>query len=142
MTDSLANLVGGLPSQVQSVQISETMRPEAGGFSEARGLWTGTEIIIKRSELTSIERYAATLLHEIAHARSGKTDITIGFENELTSFLGIVASRALLKPSVDTQFLQEPTNARIPDIQTKAGNDPTPTKKSSFWARLFGNNRR
>jgi hypothetical protein len=71
------------------------MRPEPESFSEARGLWTGSEIIIKRSELLSIESYAATLLHEIAHARSGKADATIGFEHELTELLGKVAAEAL-----------------------------------------------
>ena len=66
MTGRIAGLVGGLPPQVQKVKISETMRPETGGgFSEARGLWTGTEIIVKRSELGSVEDYAAVLLHGV-----------------------------------------------------------------------------
>ena len=145
MTRRLADLVGGIPSRVQSVKISETMRPETGSFSEACGLWTGTEIIVKRSELASIESYASTLLHEIAHARSGQTDITIGFEHELTSLLGMVASKALRKASADTQLLQESIKTRTPEIRAasqppqSANRDPAPAKRAGFWARLFGN---
>ena len=145
MTGRLADLVGGLPPRVQSVKISETMRPDTGSFSQACGLWTGTEIIIKRSELASIESYASTLLHEIAHARSGKTDVTIGFEHELTSLLGMVASKALRRTSADAQLLQEQTKDQILETlpasqhpQT-ATRDPTLSKKVGFWARLFGN---
>ncbi|MCX9451548.1 ATP-binding protein [Vibrio cholerae] len=139
MTGRLADLVGGLPSRVQSVKISETMRPETGSFSEARGLWTGTEIIIKRDELASVESYASTLLHEIAHARSGKVDVTIGFEQELTSFLGMVASKALLTIADDH------TRARLPETHTSSrypqtsNRDSTPKKKAGLWARFFGN---
>lgn len=126
MTNRIAGLVGGLPPKVQAVKISETMRPETGSFSETRGLWTGSEIIVKRSELTSVESYAATLLHEIGHARSGETDITSGFEQELTSLLGMVATRALRTPSAETGSPQAVSRA------------PIPAKKAGFWASLFG----
>ncbi|MGL4938516.1 ATP-binding protein [Shewanella sp.] len=95
MTNIIVSLVDGLPKKVLAVRISETMRPDTGSFSEARGLWTGKEIIIKRSELISVERYAATLLHEICHASSGETDVTIGFELALTSFIGKIAKKAI-----------------------------------------------
>lgn len=126
MTDRITGLVGGLPSKVQAIKISETMRPENGSFSEANGIWTGSQIIVKRSELSSVENYAATLLHEIGHARSGKTDITIGFEQELTSLLGVLASRALRTNSADTKE-PRPTSPVS-----------TSTKKRGFWASLFG----
>jgi len=126
MTHRIASLVGGLPPKVQVVKISETMRPETGNFSEALGLWTGTEIIVKRCELVSIERYAATLLHEIGHARSGETDVTIGFEQELTSLLGMLASKALHIASADTELLQS------------SSSHMDPSKKTGFWASLFG----
>lgn len=148
-TERLADFIGGLPSNVQSVKISETMRAETASFSEACGLWTGTEIIVKRSQLASIESYASTLFHEIAHARSGEADITIGFEQELTSLLGMVASKALRSASIDTELQQEPTKARIPDIQLTSRQSlavnlvpapaSAPAKKAGFWARLFGN---
>ncbi len=126
MTGKIADLVGGLPPMVQAVKISETMRPETGSFSEASGLWNGSEIIVKRSELVSVKSYASTLLHEIGHARSGETDFTIGFEQELTSLLGMVASKALRKASNDTKLPQP------------AKCDPEPAKKAGFWVRLFG----
>lgn len=126
MTIRIAGLVGGLPPRVQAVKISETMRPEAGSFSEARGLWTGSEIIVKRSELISVERYAATLLHEIGHARSSESDITIGFERELTSLLGMLASKALRTASANTELPQA------------ASRNPAPEKKPGFWSSLFG----
>lgn len=144
MTHLIAELVGGLPSKVQEVRISETMRPETGSFSEALGLWTGSEIIVKRSELASVGGYASVLLHEIAHARSGETDITIGFEQELTSLLGMVASEALRRTSADTEMRQEPTKARIPETPAAsrqlqaASHELAPAKKAGFWVRLFG----
>jgi hypothetical protein len=108
LTSRIADLAGGLPWKVKAVKISETMRPESGSFSEACGLWTGSEIIIKRSELSSAESYASVLLHELAHVRSGATDVTIDFEQELTSLLGKVASGAL--KSAPAEF----TNAKSP----------------------------
>lgn len=127
MTSRIAGLVGGLPPRVQAVRVSETMRPETGVFSEALGLWTGSEIIIKRSELISVERYASTLLHEIGHARSGETDITIGFEQELTLLLGMIASRALCGGSTNTP------------LSRTENHIPVPATKEGFWVRLFGN---
>lgn len=113
------------------------MRPETGGFSEARGLWTGTEFIIKRNELASVESYASTLLHEIAHARSGEVDVTIGFEQELTSLLGMAASKVLLT------IADEHTRERLPETHTSSrhlqtsNRDSTPKKKVGFWARFL-----
>lgn len=146
MTGRIASLVGGLPSSVRRVKISETMRPESGSFSEACGLWTGEDIVVKRSELASVESYSAVLLHEIGHARSGETDITIGFEQELTALLGKVAAEALRKaPAPSQERPQEPAKARSPDLldawrQPQAASRQTsPAKKPGFWARLFGN---
>jgi hypothetical protein len=48
-----------------------------------------------RSQLKSLRRFAGTLLHEIAHARSGYDDVTRDFENELTNMLGDVAALGL-----------------------------------------------
>ena len=143
MTGRIVGLVGGFPPQVQSVKVSETMRPETGGFSEARGLWTGTDIIVKRSELASAERYAAVLLHEVAHARSGETDITMGFEQELTLLLGKVALEALRK-AFEGAGEQQPARTQTPEspaalhqLQPNA-KDLYPAKKAGFWVRLFG----
>lgn len=145
MTGRIVDLVGGLPSKVQSINISETMRRETASFSEVCGLWTGTKIIVKRSELATVESYASTLLHEIAHARSGEIDITIGFEQELTSFLGMVASKALRTASVDTELSKKPTKAQSPEIPLESwqlqaeSREPAPAKKVGFWVKLFSN---
>ena len=82
---------------IKGVKISETMRREIGSFVEAMGVWEGSSgtIIIKRSQLKSIESYTGTLLHEIAHAKSGAVDITQQFEMELTHLLGVVSSKAI-----------------------------------------------
>lgn len=143
ISGQIADLIGGFPSNIQSVKISETMRPETGSFSEACGLWTGTEIIVKRSELASVESYASTLLHEIAHARSGATDVTIEFEQELTLFLGKVASRAMgtasAGPLTKAKKAENIAEARQPQ---GASSNSSSVKREGFWAKLFGSSPR
>jgi hypothetical protein len=39
--------------------------------------------------------YCGTLLHELAHAASGATDGTMGFEHALTQSLGTIAVNVL-----------------------------------------------
>lgn len=94
-TENILNLIGGKPTKVKKIMISETMRLE--GFQEAVGLWEEfkNRIIIKRSQLKSLAMYAGTLLHELAHARSDASDISSEFEGELTKLLGIISSNAL-----------------------------------------------
>jgi hypothetical protein len=96
-TDEILSLMGGKPRKIKEIKISEIMRKELGSFIERQGVWekhTG-RIIIKRSQLKRIEEYAGTLLHEVAHAISGTTDVTREFEDELTRLLGIISSSAL-----------------------------------------------
>lgn len=93
-TPRILALIGGRPSVVRSIKISETMRMESNAFVEASGLWEASSgtIIIKRTQLKSLEEYASTLLHEIAHAESGAPDISSGFEKSLTDLLGKTGS--------------------------------------------------
>ena len=93
-TKQIFRLAGGRPANVKKVLISTTMRLE--GYEEATGLWEPAEqrIVIKRSQLRSAQAYAATLLHETVHARTGAVDITRAFEQGLTEMLGIVAGNA------------------------------------------------
>jgi hypothetical protein len=51
--------------------------------------------VIKRSELRSLDVYAGTLLHEVAHAVSGTPDVSAGFEDALTVETGSVAAEAI-----------------------------------------------
>ena len=97
LTNKILALIGGKPRVVKEIKISETMRKELGSFVESTGLWDPAtrRIIIKRSQLRSLEMYAGTLLHEVAHAISGTKDVDRDFENKLTNFLGIISAKAL-----------------------------------------------
>jgi len=98
-TEAILNLIGGKPKRVKEIKISETMRKQLGSFVEAEGLWEGGKgrIIIKRSTLPSIERYAGTLLHEVAHALSGADDVSREFESALTQMVGMISSKTIEK---------------------------------------------
>jgi hypothetical protein len=97
MREKVAKLVGCLPREVEEILISETMRPDFASACDAAGLWEpgNRRIIIKRSELRSLEAFAGTLLHEITHARTGCDDVTREFENGLTVALGKTSARAI-----------------------------------------------
>lgn len=86
------NLIGGLPSNVKDILISETMQIDTYTFRSALGLWdsANNRIIIKRSQLKSVSDFLGTLLHEVAHAKSGYSDATRGFERTLTDYLGVI----------------------------------------------------
>lgn len=88
---------GGVPRRVRDIRISQTMRLERARFKEAVGVWDPAErmIVIKRSQLTSVESLAGTVLHEIVHAVSGAPDISAEFEEELTRELGTIVARRL-----------------------------------------------
>jgi hypothetical protein len=94
---AIMDLVGGLPSQVEAVRISNTMRVDFATGSDALGLWDGTtnSIVIRRDQLSSLSDFAGTLLHEVVHARTGYDDVTRDFENALTEVIGKTASAAL-----------------------------------------------
>ena len=96
-TDDILALRGGRPRQLKDVLISTTMRLAASGYAEAAGVWEPKpgRIVIKRDQLASLESYAGTLLHEVAHAVSGASDISGGFEDALTVETGVVAGRGL-----------------------------------------------
>lgn len=83
--------IGGRPSKIKKIEISETMRLEKG--FEAVGLWESKEqrIVIKRTQLRDQPSFAGTLLHEVAHAISGAPDCNEDFESELTRLLGLVS---------------------------------------------------
>jgi len=100
-TKQIVDLIGGFPVNVKRVLISETMRIEMWGLREAEGLWESSDgsIIIKRDQLRSLKKYSGTLLHEIAHAMSGTSDVSREFEDQLTSLLGLISSKVLTKNS-------------------------------------------
>ena len=97
MRDKVIKLVYGFPREVKEIRISETMRPDFSSRSDAVGLWEPSKrrIIVKRSQLRSLELFAGTLLHEITHAATGCGDVTREFESGHTTALGKAAARAI-----------------------------------------------
>lgn len=93
-TDAILKLIGGIPKNVRNIIIVEKIY-ESEALNETLGLWVPIDnsIIIKRNQLKSIKQYSGTLLHECAHAISGKDDLNRGFELELTEILGIISSK-------------------------------------------------
>lgn len=94
---AVTGLIGGLPRTVREIKISETMRPDLLTGDQTEGLWDSASgsIIILRAQLASLRKFAGTLLHESAHAKTGYEDVSREFENELTDMLGRVASLKL-----------------------------------------------
>jgi hypothetical protein len=95
----IASYVGGLPPKARSLRISETMRPDFFTSAKVEGVWDPqtSSIVIIRSQLASLSRFAGTLLHEIAHAKSGYGDVDRDFETELTWMLGEIAAACFSK---------------------------------------------
>ncbi len=93
-TPDLLSLVGIDPTTAPPVLISETMRITADNTG---GVWDRNHkaVIIKRSCLASLEKYAGVLLHEAAHAMTATVDATRDFETVLTDYLGRAAATAL-----------------------------------------------
>jgi hypothetical protein len=84
---------------VEEIRVSETIRMTERG-EMANGVWNREErrIVIRRRQLNSLRAFASTLLHEVAHPRSGgASDLTRRFEDALTGLLGEVAESAIDK---------------------------------------------
>lgn len=97
LREKIGSLVGGIPRKVKHVKVSETMRLDIMSGYTPQGLWdeATNSIIILRKQLASIEEFAGTLLHEIAHAKTGYSDVSRDFETALTEMLGRVAASQL-----------------------------------------------
>lgn len=91
---TIADLVGGLPKHVRDIRVSRTMRQDFLSGNDALGLWDpeSSSIVIRRDQLRTLHAFAGTLLHELAHARTGHGDVTREFETELTALLGVIAA--------------------------------------------------
>ena len=98
MTSPILQLAGKKRTQaIKQVLISEKMRLDEDGAGEVQGLWQFDEhrVIIKRSQLCSLEDYSAVLLHEVTHAFTDASDLEDEFEDGLTEMLGVLANLAL-----------------------------------------------
>ena len=93
-TTQILALVGLDVNRAPEIRFSETMRVTSDG---TEGVWDPSipAIVIKRSELATLVRYASTLLHEVAHATTGTVDATREFEGVLTTYLGQVSVAAI-----------------------------------------------
>lgn len=97
-TKELLDLVGCRlgAGRVKQVLVSETMRLSDAG-DMVFGTWEHGEgrIVVRRSELATLNQYAGTLLHEFTHAKTGHQDRTLEFESALSEALGKVAAAAV-----------------------------------------------
>lgn len=93
--DKILKLIGGKPIAVKDIQIAEKLYNSSLFGVDVVGLWEPSKrrILIKRSQLRSVEEFSGTLLHECAHAKSGASDVTRDFELELTNIIGELASK-------------------------------------------------
>lgn len=99
LVPKILNVIGGKPTNIKEILISEVMERDPFNFRPSDGLWRPNEnqVIIKRSVLSDGKsRFVAVLLHELAHAISGASDATRAFENELTKLLGIFGEKAVI----------------------------------------------
>jgi len=93
---ALLTCAGRHARQVKDVRLSQTMRlNELAG--EVTALWDAEmgRIVIKRSQLTNVEVFAASLLHEVAHASSGADHAHPVFEDALSTLLGIFGAASV-----------------------------------------------
>jgi hypothetical protein len=93
-TPIILSLIGLANNRFPKIHISETMRVTT---DTTEGVWDSSiqAIVIKRTKLSSLVGYAATLLHEAGHATTGTVDATREFERVLTDYLGKTAVVAL-----------------------------------------------
>jgi hypothetical protein len=98
-TEDILNFIGGKPRAVKEIKISTTMRKRHFSANETVGIWhpATKSIIILRSQLRSLAKYAGILIHEALHAKSGLGDVSRDFEYELTIAIGQVCDKALAR---------------------------------------------
>lgn len=94
--DAILALIGGKPRIVREIVIAEKIY-EHEYLNVTLGLWesVNSRILIKRSQLSSVSKFAGTLLHECTHARSGADDVSRDFELELTNLIGVLVQECL-----------------------------------------------
>lgn len=117
LTDDIFDLIGGRPSNINEILVSETMRKDYSSDYEPVGQWFGLHgrIIIKRSQLNTLNAFAYTLLHETAHAISGAPDVDRAFEMELSNLLGIITDKSLSNSDHLTKHYKKKRSAKSTD---------------------------
>jgi hypothetical protein len=89
---------------VREIKISATMQASTYSSRDTEGLWDLNHgwIIIKRSQLAPLEKFAGTLLHEAIHAKFGLSDVSRDFETYLTNLCGNLAATLIREVSSHT----------------------------------------
>ena len=86
--DIIVNYIGGLPESVDEIVITELFTKSLDAAGQFRPF--ERRIAIHKDNLTSEESFLSTLIHELAHATSGGSDLSEKFELELSNFLGVL----------------------------------------------------
>jgi hypothetical protein len=104
-TFEIFDLIGGKPSMIKNIEISEKMRINENS-EIVLGVWDSvfSTIFLNRKVLQNKNIFASTLLHETAHASCGSSDGTFEFERELTRMLGILSEKYFLLKDEDKNF--------------------------------------
>jgi hypothetical protein len=104
--DFIIDLFGGMPSQVKSIKISETMVKDLFSSSETLGCWdpNSFSIVISRKQLKNLSDFSGTLIHELIHAKTGLIDVSRDFETELTRLIGIITETYILNSKSTSWF--------------------------------------
>ena len=123
-------------SRLPPIKISESIRLTN---DSTEGVWDSSiqTIVIRRKKLKNLVGFAATLLHEIAHATTGTVDATREFESILTGYLGLTSVSAI---NFSKTLGNEETNLQTSVNQPTSNEviEQTHAKKKSLFNRLFG----
>lgn len=133
MKEHILDLIGNVPPHVTDIKLVDSIH-FAFDRNETLGLWqsdSGT-ILIARSQVSSLEAFAGTLLHERAHASSGRPDVDRGFEFELTDYIGKLTSMLL------QQHTAEYNQIELSVTRTLSKDPERKPTSPGFFKRLFG----
>lgn len=134
MRTDILNMLGPMPPQIQEVKLVKSI-DFAFDRNQTLGLWQGESgtILIARSQLRSLAAFTGTLLHERAHASSGRPDVDREFELELTRYIGSLAESLIQQQASHKDVSELSVTAQI-DPEDDASAKPT----IGFFRRLFG----
>lgn len=137
MKEHVLGLISSGPNNVTDVKLVDRIN-FAFDRNETLGLWQGDSgtILIARSQLSSLEAFAGTLLHERAHASSGRPDVDRGFEFELTDYIGKLTSMLL------QQNLAEHSQIELRETSTSSKDLEHEPSSPGFFERFFGSRKR
>ncbi|WP_232611523.1 ATP-binding protein [Photobacterium phosphoreum] len=113
-TEKIVMLFGGMPSSVERIEISKTMRTDFFNEVETLGCWdsSSSSIVLSRKTLTSFAEYSGVLIHELIHAKTGFQDVTRDFETSLTNQIGKLCNELMNIKAPDLNILENKTQTQ------------------------------